>query len=264
MGKFSGKLLVTDMDGTLLSSTKHLSNENIEAIQYFVEEGGLFSIATGRIEGSVAPYAARLPVNAPAILYNGGMLYDFNKQEVIWQSVLPSCTQYLQLVLEQYPGIGVEIYQQGCVCVLAENKQITKHLHDEQFDRVWVNTLMEVPSPYQKVLFGWDPKRLDALEVDFAEMKLPCRIIRSEASFLEWSPAEVSKGHALQQLVKHLQISTEDVIAIGDHMNDLELIAVAGLGVAVENATPQLKQIAKRMSIDHDQHAVAHLIRQML
>ena len=78
--EFTGLMLVCDMDGTLLNSKLEVSDENVRAIEYFVDNGGVFTIATGRMELGVRKYLRILPVNAPVILYNGALIYDFEKE----------------------------------------------------------------------------------------------------------------------------------------------------------------------------------------
>ena len=83
MGVFNGYLLVSDMDGTLLNSNGRLSKENIAAIEYFVDNGGKFTLATGRMLPSVKRHIEKIKVNLPVIMYNGTKVYDYNTNEVI-------------------------------------------------------------------------------------------------------------------------------------------------------------------------------------
>ena len=77
MGKFSGWLLFSDLDETLLNHQKEISAENRKALDYFTQEGGMFSIATGRSEVISRKFTQILPINHPAIIYNGCGIYDF-------------------------------------------------------------------------------------------------------------------------------------------------------------------------------------------
>lgn len=131
-----GILLVSDMDGTLLNAHKHVSTENLRALNRFVAKGGLFTIATGRINKSVEPYLSSLPVNAPAILYNGGLIYDFEKQQILWDKTLPVGIQDdIHRIIDQFPGIGIEIYtDDGEVNILTENEFTNRHLTLEELD----------------------------------------------------------------------------------------------------------------------------------
>jgi len=80
---FSNRLLICDMDGTLLDSNSRVSMENKEALDRFVAGGGFFTVATGRMEESVMKYLQDLPVNLPAIIYNGAAIYDFHTNRML-------------------------------------------------------------------------------------------------------------------------------------------------------------------------------------
>jgi HAD superfamily hydrolase (TIGR01484 family) len=86
MGKFSGYLLVSDLDGTLFGENHTIPENNIKAINYFIENGGYFTVATGRGIVACEMLIKSLPKNAPGILFNGAVLYDFNKEEIIKES----------------------------------------------------------------------------------------------------------------------------------------------------------------------------------
>ena len=87
MGIFDGYIIVSDMDGTLLNSKGKLSDENINAIKYFVNNGGKFTLATGRMLPSVKRHVNKINVNLPVIIYNGVKVYDCNNDEVIWKDI---------------------------------------------------------------------------------------------------------------------------------------------------------------------------------
>ena len=83
MGKFEGVLICTDCDGTLTDANGELSEANARAIKYFQEEGGKFTLATGRFPDHLNKYSDKLKVNAPVISLNGVLLYDVEKEEKI-------------------------------------------------------------------------------------------------------------------------------------------------------------------------------------
>ena len=111
MGKFDGVLLVSDFDDTFLGSDRTVPERNYRALDYFLAEGGYFTIATGRAHRTFAPHVHLAPVNAPVILSNGSALYDFQKDEMVLQTMLPeSCLADLTDVLTRFPSLGAEFY----------------------------------------------------------------------------------------------------------------------------------------------------------
>ena len=113
MRKFEGMLLACDMDGTLLDSDRCISPENLQAIHYFVSEGGLFSLATGRAFAAVTDYLSQLPVNAPYSLLNGSLIMDAQHQPLHCAGMPVQSYALIEEVLERFPQIGCEVFFAG-------------------------------------------------------------------------------------------------------------------------------------------------------
>ncbi|WP_282941650.1 Cof-type HAD-IIB family hydrolase [Paenibacillus sp. RC67] len=260
MKRFEGYMLVTDMDGTLLDSSKTISVENKQAIDRFVAEGGLFTLATGRIAGSVKRFADVLPLGAPAILYNGSMIYDFAASEIVWQCTLErSVIPVLEQLIERFPELGVEIYCGSEPYFIRENRMTDHHRRMENFMRPVTEDMHQLTDPWLKVLLAWEPELLYEVEA-FAAQFTEFSWIRSDDKYLEILPAETTKGHALEELMRMTRIERSRCIAMGDHLNDLEMLRRAGVGIAVANAHPSLMEVSNRSCKHHNEHAVADVI----
>ena len=130
----NGLLLVTDMDGTMLTTDKHISNENIAAIRAFQKAGGRFSIATGRSIPSLEHYVHLLQIDTPVILYNGGAIYDYDKREILWHSILSENAElYVRDVYEKFPEIGIEILLDDQIYVARTNAIVKNILTPSSF-----------------------------------------------------------------------------------------------------------------------------------
>ena len=105
------------MDGTLLSDDKKVSQENLAAIRLFVKAGGRFSVATGRSEVIAAPFLSDIPLNLPAIVYNGAAVYDFRMNRFLYQAELPRKTvrTFVNAALSVYPEVCAEVYTNGVI-----------------------------------------------------------------------------------------------------------------------------------------------------
>ncbi|WP_088833006.1 Cof-type HAD-IIB family hydrolase [Paenibacillus tyrfis] len=263
--RFEGYLLVTDMNGTLLDSAKQISGENRAAIERFTSLGGRFTLATGRIAGSVRPFVEQLPVNTPAILYNGAVIHDFSRGEAIWERTLSaSAKEAVGRVLERFPGIGAELYVRGGAApyVLQENETTERHRAVEKFPLLRLNSYDDVSEPWIKLLFAWEPSLLDEAVPEIVRLTAGTEVdwVRSDDKYFEMLAPEATKGHALERLAAELGIPMERCIALGDHLNDLEMIRRAGIGIAVANAHPELLDAAKRHGKHHNEHAIADVI----
>ena len=111
MKQFEGKLILTDLDGTYLYDDHHISAENRAAARFFMDNGGLFTVATGRSKAGMEHFFPELEINAPAILYNGSVIYDFErKADVLDTGVGESGFRLCKALEQQFPNIGIEVY----------------------------------------------------------------------------------------------------------------------------------------------------------
>ena len=257
---FKDKLLICDMDGTLLDSSSRLSRENKTAIDRFVAGGGLFTVATGRMEKSVMQYLQDLPINLPAIVYNGAAIYDFQADRLLWQdNLVPGVIDPVKEVMERFPEIGVEFFHGGMTYFVRENRYTYEHMLREKFDPI-VTAVDEVPHPWFKVILAWEPRRLAEVEEFLMEFRTLFSQVYSEPQFLELLNLNVSKGNALKVLIQMLGLDHTCVISMGDNLNDIELIREANVGIATGNAHRALKAAADLCCSHHDLNAVSEVI----
>jgi len=254
-------LLVCDMDGTLLDSSCTISRENITALTRFTEHGGLFTIATGRIPRMIYQFMPALPINAPAIMYNGAMIYDFSTKGVLWNNHLPyQARDIITQLSATFPGAGIEIYYEDKIALISENNETDRH---NRGDTITIQRMPieNVPSPWIKILIAWDNDNLKKVEQWLADIHPPFRFTFSSDVFLELLEKNTSKGRALEVIIRMLSIPRENVFAAGDNLNDIEMIRTAGTGIAVANAHPDLIKAADVcVQQHHDDHAIAHIV----
>ncbi|HEX2944531.1 MAG TPA: HAD family hydrolase [Clostridia bacterium] len=257
---FKGWLLVSDMDGTLLNSKSELSAGNKAALDRFTAGGGLFTVATGRAEKPVLLHIDMLPLNVPAIIYNGACIYDFKAGRMLWQSPLPvGMSEPVKRVIERFPGIGVQVYHGGSAYFVTENQYTRAHAIREKFKPI----IMEpenIPQPWFKIILAWDPPKLGEVEQFLKGFDIPFRQVYSEPQFLELLDKETSKGSALKILKRMLEPEKYHIVAMGDNMNDMELLSEADIGIAVGNAAEPLKAAADLCCRCHDLDAAAEVI----
>lgn len=257
---FHNLMLITDMDGTLLNSQSQVSKENHIALKYFVSQGGTFTLATGRSEQSVAPYLQSLPVNAPIIVYNGAIIYDFRMQKYLSENGLPEISrETVNDVLQRFPKLGVQIYQRGRTYFLRHN-ELSLAEQSKLGTSQEIVACTSIPFPWIKILLIGTPENLVEVETYLQAKPQPFRTVYSDIHYLELLPKGVSKGQALHHLLQNFVDPSLKTIAMGDNLNDLELIVAANWGIAVANAHPELKKHAKWACGHHDAHAVAQVI----
>ena len=128
-GKFSDYLLVSDMDATLLDDNHTISEENRQAIDYFIKNGGRFTVATGRMVEAVRAYMPNLHINAPAVLHNGAKIYDYEKDCAVFERFIEeNRKQAIKRVYDDFPQIGLEVYSDEIVYVYRECEETKRFL----------------------------------------------------------------------------------------------------------------------------------------
>ena len=254
---------MSDLDGTLLPSTKILSREDCAAIERFRRDGGKFSFATGRTLQSAKQYLEQLSIDQPVILYNGACIYDPKADQIRYLAPLPEkACAYVKMILEAFPQIGAEVLRPDGTYIIRSNSYEEAHAKYCSVPPIYC-TLDEVPEgEWLKVLFAFSPEELETLISYVAEQHFEgVSFIRSEAIFYEMLPEGVSKGSALNICRKQWIPDGMTVVAAGDYHNDLELIQNADFGAAPSNAQDCVKEAADYvMKASCDAHAVAELI----
>ena len=174
MGKFTGVLLASDFDNTLVYTENALKGlepmpellpENRQAIEYFMAEGGTFSIATGRALPSFEIVRPGLPMNGPAILFNGAAIYDFKAEQYLCTAFLPDTVRpHIMQVLDAWPEAAVELYHDdNAIFALHANELTLAHLHLTHEATEMLETIDQAPSPISKALFEIVPEKMAAL-----------------------------------------------------------------------------------------------------
>ncbi len=264
MGKFDGKLLVSDMDATLFNSQREVSEENYNAIKYFTSEGGKFTVASGRMIAAVRNFVDEIGINAPAITYNGALLYSFETDRVLYEKhIEDERKSAIRKVYETQPQFGLEVYSEEHIYILREcfeterlrgkNYAVAFHMPDEVWD-----------APWTKALIIGDDKDLDKFEPIYRSEYDKGYVTRSGKYYLDMVATGATKGYGVKKLAEFLGINREGIYAVGDNMNDLEMIQYAEHGYAVANAVDELKNAAEAVVPSNDESAIAYIINKLI
>ena len=277
MGKFTGVLLASDFDNTLVYTENALKGlepmpellpENRQAIEYFMAEGGTFSIATGRALPSFEIVRPGLPMNGPAILFNGAAIYDFKAEQYLCTAFLPDTVRpHIMQVLDAWPEAAVELYHDdNAIFALHANELTLAHLHLTHEATEMLETIDQAPSPISKALFEIVPEKMAALHRYVTGMPWASRyeIIPSSSFLLELTAKGASKGDMVQRLAQLLHIAPQNIYCVGDHANDLGMLTVSAIPFAPANAIECVRQVPGiHILPDARNGAIAALIRQL-
>jgi Cof subfamily protein (haloacid dehalogenase superfamily) len=257
---------VSDLDGTLLKSDGKVSAATKELIRAYQRKGGVFTIATGRMEDAVTPYLDHLELEGPVILYNGSKIIDINRNHVLYEAFLDYDTAKAALKLLRNYDWDVLLYQDRKIYIKMMTPGIEKHVQKEGVACHEVGDLYHfLKSAPTKILIIGHNGKFKMFEDELKQqLKLKVNFTQSEETYLEILPQGASKGAALKKLADGLKISMEEVIAIGDHLNDVSMIRAAGLGIAMENAHAELKNNASYITVSNDAEGVKNVIYRVL
>ncbi len=266
MNKFSGILICTDLDGTLLRDDKSISEENLRAIEYFKSEGGLFTFITGRMPVISEDIYKKVKPNAPFGCINGGGIYDHIKGEYVWMAELPrESLELVRLADEKFPTIGIQVNTANTIYFNKDNNSLVRFRSLTHIPNIHCH-YNDVKEPIAKVIFAEDDGDvIDRLTATLNSHPLAQRFafIRSQWDLYEILPKGITKAKALEKLTEYLGIDIGRTIALGDYNNDIAMLEKAGIGVAVANACPAAKAVADRITVSNNDHAIAKIIEEL-
>lgn len=260
------KMIVTDIDGTLIDSEHNVSQENKEAIETFINEGNIFVLASGRPTDGMLEIMKEVnldEMDAYMLSYNGSHLVNTKTLETVHEHGLSDDVFAKVGTFVEEHGLAYSSYHDGKVIVsrkseFAEMEAGITGMGVEVQENI--KAFFADKSIPKSIVFVKDGemKKYEPLLREF--MKNDAEVFQSNDNFLEVMPKGVHKGAGIVDLGKLFQIPVEEIIAVGDGGNDVSMIKAAGLGIAVDNAIPALKEVADEIVVSNDEHALAHII----
>ncbi|WP_150265772.1 Cof-type HAD-IIB family hydrolase [Paenibacillus tepidiphilus] len=256
------KLIAIDIDDTLINDDKEVTPATQTALEQAVAAGVVVTLATGRAYASAQAIARQTGLNVPIITYQGALVKNLMDEKVLYERYVPQeavrklfqyCVEH-NLHLQTY--IDDKLYAREENQKLVEYSQLNKTRYYIEPD--W-EKLVEQPTP--KMLIIDDPAFLDELSPVLRELLGDSvHITKSKPHFLEIMHHEGTKGLALEFLAGHFGCDLSETIAVGDSWNDHEMLEAAGLGVAMANAIPALKEIADFVTLSNNEDGVKYAI----
>lgn len=260
------RLLVADIDGTLVTSNREITPGVVQAVRAAQERGVRVCLATGRMWPSAAPYFQRLGADPPAILYNGGLVYDFRTDTVLRR--VPLAYDHARIVLEllrEFPQVQPHLYVDDRVYTGHINEFSDRYRRKDGIPVEEVGDLVAfLPRTPMKILIIGERADLQRVYERVEALPIYINAVFSEATYLEILPAGSSKGSALEFMAQRLGVPLEVVIAVGDNLNDLEMIRVAGLGVAMGNAPDALRTQADYVTATNDEEGLREVVERFV
>ena len=262
MRDFSGVLLATDLDGTLLAKGHTLPPGSAAAVSRFMEAGGRFTLATGRSLMGLACVRPLVAVNAPAVVLNGAIVYDYETETLLHgQPLSPEARALAGLIRGRFPDIGMEIMTLREKYAVCRNDQINMHLTYVQCTAADIPAPGDAPGDWYKLLAVDTPQRLkpvgEWLEAEFGDRIHACY---SSPILLEIQDRGVDKGAGVARVAEI--IGARQVYCAGDNGNDLPMMR-AFPSFAPANATDECKAAALAVGPDCRDDFMAFVIAEI-
>ncbi len=260
-------VIMSDMDGTLLTSDKKITEKDRQAIERFISLGGKFTVSTGRTLEAFEQYRKMLDLRIPVVMYNGGIIYDYSAQKVMYAEYLPDGVREITAeLLAEMPESGGEVLKLDRTYVFRNNYYQKLHTTLCGISPEYAE-LSEIPeNEWLKVLFAMSPEEIPVME-DIISRKNYTTVdfVKSSGIFIEMLPHNISKGSALEEYRKLDGMNDCTFVAIGDFDNDIEMIQSADLGVCPANAEDSVKNVSGLVLQNTcDNGAVAELIEYII
>ena len=267
------RIVALDLDGTLLDSGKNLSAANRDALVAAAERGIHIVPTTGRFFGGMPESVRELPFVRYAITVNGAQVYDRETDTAIVREELPLGTALA--VMRYLDGFDViyDCYQDNWGRMTATMQE---RAADYAPDAHYLKMIRELRKPYpdlkahleelgrdvQKImLFARDVAVRERIAGGLKERFPELAVSASTWNNLELNSANAHKGLALKRFAEHLGFGLENCMAFGDGANDLTMVRMAGVGVAMSNACPEVLAAADRVTLSNDEDGVAAVLR---
>ncbi len=269
------KLLALDIDGTLLNSKSALTDRTKAAILRATEGGLNVVLATGRRLAKTLPIAKALGLKGLVVVHNGTVIYDPLVEKTIYQQGIDlllarEILDKLESLAINYVVYTGESAGERVVAPQGSWKEpddlLTYYLGEsaEFLDKVTIKSppvrisiidrVAKVDPLYEDLVQNYGHEKMNAMLFGTA---------RNIWRGIEIIPASCNKGAGLSFVADALGLAPEEVVAIGDNVNDIEMITWAGLGIAMENGSQLLKAKAKQIAPSHDQDGVAQIIEKL-
>ena len=287
------KLVAIDLDGTLLNSYGEVSNENKQAIKNAINNGVEVVLSSGRIGDSVESIAHDLGANNYYISGNGSMLYNMKENKIEYENFIEKEKMLKLIKICDENSIYYSIYTENMVItkslkynVAFYNYENSKKLSNKRTNINIVQNIYEYvenleDNKFLKITICDDSeiifsriidkfKKINNIDVlDVAHMSR--KIIKDgteevpvEYYYTEITNKNADKWTAIEYLIKKINIKKEEVIAIGDNMNDELMIKNAGMGVAMGQSNPKIKEIADVVTQDNNNNGVANILNKLI
>lgn len=275
MGRFSDLILVSDFDQTMTDYNSCIPQSNLDAIRYFIEEGGIFTLATGRSLPMSRYRFLDVPVNAPLIVCNGAAAFDPVTEEVLFCHPLPdSCMELMRHYERTFPHLRLEIHCLDKHYIFNHDAERDAYLKRQKAAYAYVDW-DEVPHPQVKFCMYSPRSDIFSITADSEEGQFFAWLekdanergkgsiiaLNSLPGLVEVQVANTSKGLAARELAQRFGRKT--LVCAGDAINDLSMLEEADIAFVPTSCDDRIRGLGFRDAASCTEGTIADVIRQL-
>lgn len=268
------KLVITDLDGTLLNDDKRIPNENIIALKEAMKKGVHVSVATGRNFHSAKSYIQELGLDVPVIFQNGAFIYQWMEDKVIYKSVLDCkiAEKVVRIARENklFYIVYIDFLEEKDMCIdMDYNGEFSKYLEQNtwRLNKVDDVTKYFVNREYiaEIALVGEEERIQKVIEESLKGYEKITSVVKNNKinseTFYEVFGPNSSKEFSFDYLLKHFKVRPEETMYLGDSFNDIGMLKIVGYPVVMENAHDEVKKYAKYITKSNNEAGVGYAIK---
>lgn len=271
------KLIALDLDGTTLRSDGTLSNRSRLAIREAAQKGAIIVPATGRVLVELPECLTNLPEIRYVITSNGACVYDKKENRVLHAEYIPiSAVKKVWTLLSHYNDVLIECYRDGGSFLSRSDLEQLDTFHlTPSVQRFLTNSSKPVENLYEYLCVLRDPK-IEKFNIRAADASILQELWQKLSTLgeidvtsagyncVEINRKGVNKACGLIALCEHIAVGSQNVMAIGDGLNDKEMLAFSGLPVAMKNAVSEIIQIGDFVTESNDRDGAALAIEKFV
>ncbi len=258
------KCIALDLDDTLLNAKKEVSAENRRTLAKAAEAGVHIVLASGRSIQGMQFALDQVPGHSYTISSGGAVITDRFGHDIYSCSVPPQTAKNIMRYAEDN-GFYFQIFCNNTFYYTTRTVHTDEYEESVRFKGILNPGILEWDAVYtEKILIIDKQEKIDGLRPLVEKLYPDIKILYSQYGYMEIFNADVSKGRALAHVAKELQISQQEVIAVGDSEIDISMLQYAGLGIAMENARESVLKIADTVTASCEQDGVAQAVKKYI
>ena len=257
------KMVVTDMDGTLLNSDHQVSDQFFELFKELRKKDIVFVAASGRQYHSIIDKLSSIKDDIIVIAENGGLARK-NGEELIFTPLANGAKNTILDVLDKVPNIHPVLCGGDTAYLLGTSNEFVDKLKEYYTEFEFLDDLRAFEGEILKIAIYHFESSEKYIYPAVKHLEGDLKVKVSGENWVDISSPNANKGFALEKVQKMYNITPKETMVFGDYNNDLEMLSLADFSFAMENAHPNVKKAANYSTLSNNEHGVEHILSQLI